>query len=221
MILQPYLSMDALAIAMLTPEQAQLMTDIAKDYPAIITRLEGKHLVNKEVSNKIPTQLMRLYISTLYSFIIMLQEAIYKFKASGPMLLPELIDNYWIGEIKAYEDYAILPYEVHIPQPIDKVIDMFEMNADLAILYHLEPSVHTVFGHECCAYCYPVTERMFKINCKTSADGLIHELNVTIYNSIELMSADLFEDLRLHEGRGTFRAKREHVQIMNDFNCGL
>ena len=30
----------------------------------------------------------------------MLQEAIYKFKASGPMLLPELIDNYWIGEIK-------------------------------------------------------------------------------------------------------------------------
>lgn len=47
----------------------------------------------------------------------MLQEAIYKFKASGPMLLPELIDNYWIGEIKAYEDYAILPYEVHIPQP--------------------------------------------------------------------------------------------------------
>ena len=73
----------------------------------------------------------------------MLQEAIYKFKASGPMLLPELIDNYWIGEIKAYEDYAILPYEVHIPQPIDKVIDMFEMNADLAILYHLEPSVHT------------------------------------------------------------------------------
>ena len=64
MILQPYLSMDALAIAMLTPEQAQLMTDIAKDYPAIITRLEGKHLVNKEVSNKIPAQLMRLYIST-------------------------------------------------------------------------------------------------------------------------------------------------------------
>ena len=106
----------------------------------------------------------------------MLQEAIYKFKASGPMLLPDLIDNYWIGETKAYEDYAILPYEVHIPQPIDKVLDMFEMNADLAILYHLEPTIETVFGHECCAYCYPVTERMFKINCKTSIDGLIHDL---------------------------------------------
>ena len=128
---------------------------------------------------------------------IMLQEAIYKFKTIGPILLPELIDNFWIGEIKAYEDYAILPYEVHAPQHIEKVIDMFEMNADLAILNHLEPSIDTVFGHECCAYCYPVTERMFKINCKTHVDGLIHELNVTIYNSIEVMSSDLFEDLRL------------------------
>ncbi len=45
----------------------------------------------------------------------MLQEAIYKFKASGPMLLPDLIDNYWIGETKAYEDYAILPYSTYPP----------------------------------------------------------------------------------------------------------
>ena len=65
MMLQPYLSMDALAIAVLTPQQIQAMTDIAKDYPAIITRMEGKHFVNKDVSNKIPAQLMRLYISTI------------------------------------------------------------------------------------------------------------------------------------------------------------
>ena len=45
----------------------------------------------------------------------MLQEAIYKFEASGPMLLPDLIDNYWIGETKAYEDYAILPYSTYPP----------------------------------------------------------------------------------------------------------
>lgn len=32
MILQPYLSMDALAIAMLTPEQVQLMTDIGHQH---------------------------------------------------------------------------------------------------------------------------------------------------------------------------------------------
>lgn len=112
----------------------------------------------------------------------MLQEAILKFRSSGPILLPAIIDNYWLGEIKTYEDYAVLPYEVHEPQPLEKVLDMFEMNADLAILYHMVPSSATAYGHECCAYCYPVTERMFKINCKTHTDGLIHELYVTIYN---------------------------------------
>lgn len=61
----------------------------------------------------------------------MLQEAILKFRSSGPILLPAIIDNYWLGEIKTYEDYAVLPYEVHEPQPLEKVLDMFEMNADL------------------------------------------------------------------------------------------
>ena len=65
MMLQPYLSIDALAITMLTPEQIRLMTDIAKDYPAIISRLDGKHLIDRDVATKIPNQLIRLYISTI------------------------------------------------------------------------------------------------------------------------------------------------------------
>ena len=90
----------------------------------------------------------------------MLEEAICKFKTMAPSILPDLIDNFWLGDIKAYDYYAILPYEVHNPLPVDKVIRMFDDNADLAILYHLIPSNDTTFGHECCAYSYPVTERM-------------------------------------------------------------
>lgn len=65
MMLQPYLSIDALAITMLTPEQIRLMTDMAKDYPAIISRLDSKHLIDRDVTTKIPNQLIRLYISTI------------------------------------------------------------------------------------------------------------------------------------------------------------
>ena len=65
MMLQPYLSIDALAITMLTPERIRLMTDMAKDYPAIISRLDSKHLIDRDVSTKIPNQLIRLYISTI------------------------------------------------------------------------------------------------------------------------------------------------------------
>ena len=53
MMLQPYLSIDALAITMLTPEQIRLMTDMAKDYPAIISRLDSKHLIDRDVTTKI------------------------------------------------------------------------------------------------------------------------------------------------------------------------
>lgn len=65
MMLQPYLSIDAFAITMLTPEQVRLMTDMAKDYPAIISRLDSKHLIDRDISTKIPNQLIRLYISTI------------------------------------------------------------------------------------------------------------------------------------------------------------
>ena len=57
----------------------------------------------------------------------MLEEAIYKFRTTGPMLLPEVIDNFWLGDIKMYEDYAILPYEVHNPQSLDRIIEMFDI----------------------------------------------------------------------------------------------
>ena len=99
----------------------------------------------------------------------MLQEAILKFRSSGPILLPAIIDNYWLGEIKTYEDYAVLPYEVHEPQPLEKVLDMFEMNADLAILYHIVPSSATAYGHalrRCASSIYPYGRLLLpKLSC--------------------------------------------------------
>ena len=50
----------------------------------------------------------------------MLEEAICKFKTMAPSILPDLIDNFWLGDIKAYDYYAILPYEVHNPLPVEK-----------------------------------------------------------------------------------------------------
>lgn len=65
MTVQPYISIDDLGIAMLTPDQTQNLTDIAKDYPSIIKRLSNRHLIDNDVSSKLPLQLMRLYMSTL------------------------------------------------------------------------------------------------------------------------------------------------------------
>ena len=108
-MLQPYLSIDALAITMLTPEQIRLMKDIAKDYPAIISRLDSKHLIDRDVATKNSESANSIiHINHLIKINIMLHEAILKFRSSGPILLPAIIDNYWLGEIKTYEDYAVL-----------------------------------------------------------------------------------------------------------------
>ena len=65
MTLQPFLSMDALAISMLTEEQQQQMTKIAASYPDISQRLAGKGYADPKHLSQIPTQLMRLYIAIL------------------------------------------------------------------------------------------------------------------------------------------------------------
>lgn len=65
MTLQPFLSMDALAISMLTEEQQEQMTKIAASYPGISQRLVAKGYADAKHLANIPTQLMRLYIAIL------------------------------------------------------------------------------------------------------------------------------------------------------------
>ena len=82
----------------------------------------------------------------------MLNEAILKFKGLAPLILPELINNTFLEEVSMFEDYAILPYSVQKPLPLEEVMDMFEDKMELIILYHMVPSEQTDFGHTCCAY---------------------------------------------------------------------
>lgn len=65
MTLQPFLSMDALSISMLTEEQQKQMTELAASFPEISGRLSAKGYADQEHLARIPKQLMRLYISVL------------------------------------------------------------------------------------------------------------------------------------------------------------
>jgi hypothetical protein len=56
----------------------------------------------------------------------MLNEAILKFKGLAPLILPELVNNNQLEEVSMYEDYAILPYSVQKPLPLEEVMDMFD-----------------------------------------------------------------------------------------------
>ncbi len=148
----------------------------------------------------------------------MLQEAIYKFQVMAPLLLPEVIDNALAEEVTIYEDYALLPYSLPKPITLDELLDMFEDKMELIILYHIIPSEATDFGQACCAYSNPSSERMFKINARTNAQGMISDVIVSIYDSLEFMSSDVLQDLNLNENHGQVVFKRDVGEIVNDFS---
>lgn len=147
----------------------------------------------------------------------MIKEAIINFKTFAPMLLPKLIDNNKAEEAFVYDDYAVLPYTLPKPMWLQEVMDLFDDTDELVMLYHLVPSDNTLYGRACCAYSAPSTGNMYKLNVRTAANGLVEEVTATIYDSLEVMHADLMQDMRLNERYGVFKYRREPGEIMNDF----
>lgn len=152
----------------------------------------------------------------------MLEEAIYKFKVSGPTIMPSLFDNFYLKETQEGNGYAILTYEVHQAQPIEDVLNVMDGDAYMRILYYTHPNpkyVKTKFGQRACTYFMPEEQRNIKMNFATDEKGLVNMILVTVYGSIDIMYPDLLTDLRLNtEGSMLVKERRNEAEVMNDFN---
>ena len=152
----------------------------------------------------------------------MLEEASYKFKVSGPTILPSLFYNFFLKETEAYNCYAILTYEVHQPLPIDEVLNIMDSDAYMRILYYTHPNpkaIKTKFGQRACTYFMPEEQRNIKMNFSTDEKGLVNTILVTVYGSIDIMYPDLLNDLRLNtNGSMLVKERRSEAEVMNDFN---
>ena len=152
----------------------------------------------------------------------MLEEAIYKFKVSGPTIMPTLFDNYYLKETQEYNGYAILTYEVSHPVPIEDVLNIMDGDAYMRILYYTHPNpkaITTKFGHRACTYFMPEEQRNIKMNFTTDEKGLVNMILVTVYGSIDIMYPDLRNDLRLNTvGSMVVKESRDEAELMNDFN---
>ena len=152
----------------------------------------------------------------------MLEEAIYKFKVSGPTIMPTLFDNYYLKETQEYNGYAILTYEVSHPVPIEDVLNIMDGDAYMRILYYTQPNpkaIKTTFGQRACTYFMPEEQRNIKMNFTTDEKGLVNMILVTVYGSIDIMYPDLRNDLRLNTvGSMVVKESRDEAELMNDFN---
>ena len=147
-----------------------------------------------------------------------LQEAVDKFRVLAPMLLPELMMDSKFGEVDYMDESCVVQITLAREFDIEDVMDMFEDQMELTILYNYMPSVHTSFGHQCCAYSDSKFGHMYKIHVTTNPSGLVDSLVATVYDSLEVMCSDLLDDLDRHEKqRGRFLDRRERADILVEF----
>jgi len=148
---------------------------------------------------------------------MMLQESIEKFKTLAPLLLPELLGDAKCDDADIENDMAVLNYTLSGRFELEDVMDKFEDQMELTILYHFVPSILTDYGHQCCAYSDTQFGHMFKIHACTTASGMVENLAVTLYDSMDTMCTDLMEDLDRHEKRGKFLHKVPKESLLVEF----
>ena len=148
---------------------------------------------------------------------MMLQETIEKFRSLAPLLLPELFADAQSGEADIDDEMAMISYTLPQGYDMEDVMDKFEDQMELTILYHFIPSAQTDFGHQCCAYSDTQFGHMFKIHASTNASGLVDALTVTLYGSMDVMCTDLLDDLARHENRGKFLHKMSKEALLVEF----
>ena len=146
----------------------------------------------------------------------MLQHFYDEFITYVPMQLPQLLDVTTMQQQKD-DDSILLTFELKQPKMLEEVMDCLEDDIALIMLYHHIPSRQTDFGHSCCAYSNPAFGQMFKVNAQTGDSGMVNRLSVTVFDSLEIMCADLTLDVQLHEGLGYFKYRRTQDELILDF----
>ena len=147
----------------------------------------------------------------------MLRKYFEEFMADVPEQLPQLIHKSWMQKTIIYDEYILLEFNFPQAFSLEDIMNMFEDQMELIILYHMVPSTSTSFGHCCCAYTNPAFGHMYKMNVMIDGNGLVNRVTVTIFDSLEFMGGDLCNDLELHAKTGSFKYRQNKFEVLSYF----
>ena len=143
----------------------------------------------------------------------MLRKYFEEFMADVPEQLPQLIHKSWMKKPIIYDEYILLEFNFPQAFSLEDIMNMFEDQMELIILYHMVPSTSTSFGHCCCAYTNPAFGHMYKMNVMIDGNGLVNRVTVTIFDSLEFMGGDL----ELHAKTGSFKYRQNKFEVLSYF----
>lgn len=147
----------------------------------------------------------------------MLRKYFEEFMADVPEQLPQLIHKSWMKKPIIYDEYILLEFNFPQAFSLEDIMNMFEDQMELIILYHMVPSTSTSFGHCCCAYTNSAFGHMYKMNVMIDGNGLVNRVTVTIFDSLEFMGGDLCNDLELHAKTGSFKYRQNKFEVLSYF----
>lgn len=147
----------------------------------------------------------------------MLRKYFEEFMADVPEQLPQLIHKSWMKKPIIYDEYILLEFNFPQAFSLEDIMNMFEDQMELIILYHMVPSTSTSFVHCCCAYTNPAFGHMYKMNVMIDGNGLVNRVTVTIFDSLEFMGGDLCNDLELHAKTGSFKYRQNKFEVLSYF----
>ena len=147
----------------------------------------------------------------------MLRKYFEEFMADVPEQLPQLIHKSWMKKPIIYDEYILLEFNFPQAFSLEDIMNMFEDQMELIILYHMVPSTSTSFGHCCCAYTNPAFGHMYTMTVMIDGNGLVNRVTVTIFDSLEFMGGDLCNDLELHAKTGSFKYRQNKFEVLSYF----
>lgn len=139
-----------------------------------------------------------------------------RFLESAALKLPAIIkprhENR--AEREVYVDYALLNFTLPDPLSIDDFCNELGESFGTIELYRHIRSVDTDYGHSVCAFQEPGTGVMFQLCATTNSRGVITDVDVKVFFSMERMLVELKDTLRrasLQSGTFTYRISEEEL----------
>ncbi len=116
--------------------------------------------------------------------------------------LPSLCPRSGITE-QTQDRYCLrLVFKPRKPYHIDKVLEMFDDDADLAILYHRVADKGLNGWHSVCACSRSGMDRMYIFNVETEDDSKVYKVFARIYISLEAFAEELCDELDRQQDDG-------------------
>jgi len=147
----------------------------------------------------------------------MLKHKIERFLTYISMQMPALMSRANYAGAEIFDGMAVLEFKLPKPCDVGDLLDEFDDQMELIILYHVIPSEATVMGHRCCAYSNPSFDYLYKVNGISDDNGICDTLYVSLYDSLESFGLDLQAELNDQTSKSKVVFARREEDLLRDF----